>query len=533
MKKIISILLIMIVIACVFSTSITAADRSGTIGACTWSLDGTRLNVKGSGRIDYVADKPWGRDITEAVIGEGITSISLSLFQDCTKLRQVTLPSTLKTIEAGVFYGCTSLESIVLPANLTRIEDMAFLGCKSLKQIIIPKTVTFFGRGVFNSCDSLEKIDVDKDNSALVSVDGVLYNKRKSALIKYPANKIGDSYTVPDTVEVLEDNAFANSANLKQVFLPDGISKVGLNVFFDTAMYKDSSNYYEGGLYIGNCLIEQKNTSMTSFSVREGTRAIADCAFWGKGDLLTSVYIPDGVRSIGTYAFTYCSRLVSVSIPESLTYISESAFSECVSLKNVFYRGDKNTRSKIFIGEDNASILNANWAYNACLGSAQHLWGEPAVIAEADCVAEGSVETECRRCGARKTESIAMTEHKFNDYSVTKQPACVEVGVETRTCVQCNATETRDIAPIGHDYGEFVLAVKPTGKNQGTEQQICKNCGDAISRSIPSLREQGGGVNINVVRYGVIIIMMMSAAVVEVLIVSNIADKIDKRKGRM
>lgn len=532
MKKIISTLLIMIIIACLFSSSVTAADRNGTIGACTWSLDGTRLTINGVGRLDFVRDVPWGKDITELVIGEGITEIGYHLFDRCTQLRQVTLPSTLKTIEMGAFNGCSSLADIILPDHLASIGDIAFMGCTSLKQIAIPRTVTSFGRSVFHSCDSLERIDVDKDNQALVSVDGVLYNKRMSTLIKYPDNKTGDSYSVPDTVEILGEYAFYNSAHLKQVFLHDGITKVSMNAFSDTAMYNDHRNYYDGGVYIGNCLVGLKDSSMTSFKVREGTRLIADYVFSEKGERLTSVYIPDGVKLIGSNAFAYCSRLVSVSVPESLTYISESAFFECTSLKNVFYRGDKNTRSKIFIGGDNAPILNGNWTYNACLDSAQHSWGEPTVIAEADCSKEGSAEAECQLCGARKTQSIAMTEHKFTVYSVTKKPACVEVGVETRTCIRCNATETRDIAPIGHDYGEFVLTVRPTGKKQGTEQQICKNCGDAISRSTPSLREQGGGVNINVIKYGVIIVVIMSAAVMEVLIVSNMADKIDKRKGR-
>lgn len=41
---------------------------------------------------------------------------------------------------------------------------------------------------------------------------------------------------------------------------------------------------------------------------------------------IEEVVIPNGVTSIGNYAFSYCSRLVSVTIPNSVTSIGNGAF---------------------------------------------------------------------------------------------------------------------------------------------------------------------------------------------------------------
>ena len=50
---------------------------------------------------------------------------------------------------------------------------------------------------------------------------------------------------------------------------------------------------------------------------------------------ITSLVIGDGVTSIGSYAFTGCGNLASVSIPESVTDIEMNAFTGCTSLTEV------------------------------------------------------------------------------------------------------------------------------------------------------------------------------------------------------
>ena len=45
--------------------------------------------------------------------------------------------------------------------------------------------------------------------------------------------------------------------------------------------------------------------------------------------------IPDSVTSIGAHAFSYCTRLESITIPDSVTTIGDGAFHNCTRLKSV------------------------------------------------------------------------------------------------------------------------------------------------------------------------------------------------------
>ena len=45
---------------------------------------------------------------------------------------------------------------------------------------------------------------------------------------------------------------------------------------------------------------------------------------------ISTLVIGDGVTNIGSYAFSHCYGLTSVTTPNSVTSIGESAFAECI-----------------------------------------------------------------------------------------------------------------------------------------------------------------------------------------------------------
>ncbi len=102
--------------------------------------------------------------------------------------------------------------------------------------------------------------------------------------------------------------------------------------------------------YVGNIIIPESTTyNGTTYSVTSiGSWAFSDCSG------LTSVTIPNSVTSIGEYAFLRCSGLTSVTIPNSVTYIGESAFYGCSGLTSVT------------IGNSITSI--GNYAFSDCSG---------------------------------------------------------------------------------------------------------------------------------------------------------------------
>jgi len=132
------------------------------------------------------------------------------------------------TIWRDAFYECTS---VTLPDSVTSIGEAAFKYCSSLTSITIPDSVTSIGERAFEDCTSLTNITVNTDNSNYSSVDGVLFNKLQTSLIRYPAAKEDDSYTIPDSVESIGARAFGSCTSLTSITIPDSVTTIGTEGF--------------------------------------------------------------------------------------------------------------------------------------------------------------------------------------------------------------------------------------------------------------------------------------------------------------
>jgi len=61
--------------------------------------------------------------LVEVIIPEGVTTqITGAIFEKCTALTSITLPSTITRIGGGAFYGCTALTNVTIPDSITRIQ---------------------------------------------------------------------------------------------------------------------------------------------------------------------------------------------------------------------------------------------------------------------------------------------------------------------------------------------------------------------------------------------------------------------------
>ena len=65
----------------------------------------------------------------------------------------------------------------------------AFEDCTSLVSVKIPDTVEYINSNVFCGCSALKSIEVDANNSDYSSENGVLFNKKKDAIVAYPRGK--------------------------------------------------------------------------------------------------------------------------------------------------------------------------------------------------------------------------------------------------------------------------------------------------------------------------------------------------------
>ena len=77
-----------------------------------------------------------------------------------------------------------------------------------------------------------KKITVAKDNPYYTDIDGVLFTKDLKRLICYPCGKTGQTYVVPDTVEIIDECAFADNTYLRKVVLPSSLRRIEFHAFF-------------------------------------------------------------------------------------------------------------------------------------------------------------------------------------------------------------------------------------------------------------------------------------------------------------
>jgi len=183
---------------------------------------------------DAFLNTPWFNNQEEGVIYVG--NVATGYRGAMPAGTSITLKEGTERIADGAFSGQRNLTSIVLPDSLTGIGATAF-GNSGLTSVSIPARTTTIGTDAFINCSSLTQINVHEDNPYFSSEDGVLFNKTKTTIIKYPQGNLRTSYTMPESVTILSENVFLNSKNLTNITISNGVSRLVPGSFSGTSIY--------------------------------------------------------------------------------------------------------------------------------------------------------------------------------------------------------------------------------------------------------------------------------------------------------
>ena len=275
-------------------------------------------------------------EISEIEIPASVSTINSAAFYGCRDLYKVDFAenSNLRTIGSSAFASNRSLGNVTLPDRLERIGSCAFED-SGLTTIFISKVVTEIGTGAFSNCQRLTAINVDPENKNYSSEDGVLHNRDKTVLLIYPVDKSNATYTLVDTVKIIESMAFYGAKKLISVTMPEGLHTIESCAFYE-CRYMVSYELPSSLVTIGEYAFAYNN-SLRSIHIPENVVNIARYAFMGDY-AMSEVTFSENTRlsRIGFGAFGYCG-IQSIRIPASVTTVAHDAFEECNRLKSVIF----------------------------------------------------------------------------------------------------------------------------------------------------------------------------------------------------
>ena len=95
------------------------------------------------------------------------------VFNGCSGLTSLTLPSSVTKIGCYALLNCIGLTSLTLPSSVTEIGEGAFLNCRGLTNFTIPSGVTSIGHGAFFCCYGLISLTIP---SCVTAIGGFAFN---------------------------------------------------------------------------------------------------------------------------------------------------------------------------------------------------------------------------------------------------------------------------------------------------------------------------------------------------------------------
>ena len=457
-----------------------------------------------------------------------VQELGYRLFENCVKLKQVSLPNTLKAASYP-FYN-SGLEAVTFADGILVIPNKACADAKALKNVFIPDTVTTIGSYAFDTCSSLETIVIPEGVTSIgtyafnncSSLTEMAFPETLISVGDYAFQNCGELVSVDfSNVQELGYRLFENCVKLKQVSLPDTLKAASYpfyNSGLETAVFEDGIQMIPKNTFAQAKLL--KSVTMPQSVTEIGSYAFKDC------ENMEEIVLPQGLMIIDSYAFDGCVKLKKINIPDTVIGIQSNSFNECSLLAEV--TTVKNTTGWKYFENKNVSIIEipCSHPYNedtrqqdaTCtepgytyglycpyceiwveghevIPATGHIASDPVIENEwaATCTNGGSYDSVvyCSVCQAEISRTKGYTDklgHSFTNYIDDGNTTCTEDGTKSAKCDRCGVTDT--IVNTGSAHGHVPAeAVKENEvpaiciENGWYDSVVyCSVCGDELSR---------------------------------------------------
>ena len=275
--------------------------------------------------------------LEECIIPEGVTEIQEYCFANSTgissnanKIKQMTLPSTLRTIGDYAFAYMNKWENVSIPEGVTKVPQYAFYYCQAMKSVSIPNSVTEISNRAFYRCSAFESLTLPV---GLTTMGNEAFGY---------CSALSGTITLPGTMKKVPEGAFYYCSAIEGLVLNEGIEEIDNDAFERCSAIRTISfpstlttMDYDAFAYCKSLETVNLPASLTSL----GTYAFYDC------DSLRAFTFPDAITSVPDHVLAGCDNLESVVLAPQTTTIGNNAFRDCPKLTSVNF--DLATLTKI------------------------------------------------------------------------------------------------------------------------------------------------------------------------------------------
>ncbi len=195
-------------------------------------------------------------NITSAVIGNSVSTIYAETFRDCSKLSTITIGTSVKTIGSSAFSGCLNLKKVVvqdiaswcnidfqyhnsnplyyahklykdenteinnltIPSSVTTINNYTFKDCYNIESVIISNSVTNIGDYAFSGCSNMNSLTIGNSVGQLGEYS-------------FSGCESLTDIIIPNSVKTIKSSALKGCTSLKSIYIGTNVSNIYSNVF--------------------------------------------------------------------------------------------------------------------------------------------------------------------------------------------------------------------------------------------------------------------------------------------------------------